>query len=181
MRKWMGTLLAALLTLCGVLCFSGCSAGGSAEAHETVTKFSSEIEIAMGESKISCKLQRKAAGDVSLTVDEPVQLSGMGFEWKNNRYAISYNGLRTETENPFLPSSSFASAVVAVLDAAENGDALKSGEEKDGLVSYQGESSCGAYQYLVNSETGYIEQILLDNLGIKAVLSNHQKIEQPAG
>ena len=180
MRKGISAPFWALLLAAVSLWTTACSSGGSAQPAETITKFSANILVTMGESEISCQLYRKGTGDVSLTVKEPVQLAGMGFEWKDNRYAISYNGLRTETENPFLPASSFASAIVSVLDAAEAGNAQNEGE-KDGFVFYTGECSSGAYQYGVNSYTGFIEQITLEDLGIKAVLSEHQKIEQPAG
>ena len=49
-------------------------------------------------------------------------------------YCISYNGLKCETDKPFLPNSSFATALMNVLEGAADTDALTRGPPTEACV-----------------------------------------------
>jgi hypothetical protein len=164
------------LLLIPTVLFTSCR-GGEPEmftADQVVTSFSAEMKVQMLDSTIGCTLVRNDEGLAQVCVTDPAPLSGMRFEWRGDGYAISYDGLVCQTQSPFLPSTSFAAAVVNVLASASKAEALTAEGYEEGAAVFSGGCDSGHYKIWVNPSNGFIEKITIQELGLEAQLLEQQ-------
>lgn len=168
MRK---LLCVACLLVIPVIFIVSCGKKEASAPDHLMVSLSASAQVIQGESSLSCTVTRNAEGVAVITVTEPAQLNGMSFEWRGDGYGISYNGLACETEKPFLPSTSFASAIINVLTACENVDSLVVQSQDGGKTVYSGSSESGRFEITVNNSDGFIEKITIAELKLTVDLT----------
>lgn len=172
MRRIIFTAIAAV-----ILIFSIASCASKApEIPELVTEFSGDADVEMGDTKLKCNVVHTEKGIASVTISSPEGLKGLSFKNLGGTYAISYNELICETKTSFLPNSSFAQAIVNVLDkvAEENGAVYQTTEEDNAVFS--GTSKSGDFKLYADSKTGIIKKIDLPEVNIAAKFNNVENL-----
>ncbi len=172
LRRVIFTAIAAVILIVSI---TSCTEKAP-KIPELVTGFSGNANVEMGETKLQCSVSHTERGISSITVSEPEGLKGLSFKNLGGTYAISYNDLICETENSFLPDSSFAKVITNVLDKAseENGASYQKSEEDNAVFS--GTSKSGDFMIYADSETGMIKKIEVPKINITAQFSDTKKL-----
>ncbi len=136
--------------------------------------FTCDAAVTVEDSEIGCTFSHTAQGVGYVLVTVPEQLAGVCFEWMGDAYCISYNGLKCETDKPFLPNSSFATALMNVLEGAADTDALTRETSDGGVTVFSGDSRSGLFRISVDNASGYIVELSVDALKLRAELTNHK-------
>lgn len=161
------------MVLLMAICLVSCKSSNIA-LHQVVTNFSADVTVTMNESEICCTLTRAAEGVGTIAVTKPEALSSMCFLWQGNSYGLSYQGLQCTTEHPFLPNSSFAAALMNVLNASSQYESLKLVSQENGKAVFSGECDSGQFKIAVNISSGFIEEVTIDDLKLKATFTNQK-------
>ncbi len=161
MRK---LLCAACLLVIPVLFIVSCSEKPPKAPDQLMVSVAANAQITQGESALTCSVTRNSEGIAVITVSQPSLLNGMSFEWRGDGYGISYNGLACKAEQPFLPSTSFASAIINVFSACENIDALVIQSQEGEKTTYSGSSESGRFEVVADNSDGFIEKLTVPDL-----------------
>lgn len=156
-RKILVCVLAAsmmILIACG---------GESKVPAKVNTEFTSKAVVNLGDKKIECKISRINAKAAYITICTPEELKGMTFSVEDNIFSVSYEGLSFSMDELFIPGSSFVSAVLDVLERADSPESLEFLSSENGISMYQGDCDYGKFKLAVNSKTGFIEKISMEN------------------
>lgn len=161
MRK---LLCAACLLVIPILFIVSCGRKQPETPDHLLVSVAVNAQVTQGDSALSCSVTRNTEGIAVITVTQPSLLNGMSFEWRGDGYGISYNGLACKTEQPFLPSTSFASAIINVFSACENIDALVVQSQEGGKTTYSGSSESGRFEIVADNSDGFIEKLTVPDL-----------------
>ena len=160
-RKFLCLLILAGLTL---LFTVSCGKKEEQPPDQVMADISASAQVVQGDSRLSCTVTRNPEGVGVISVTQPAPLEGLCFEWKGNGYGISYHGLACEASTPFLPSTSFASAIMNALEVCESMDQLQIQSQEDGKTVYSGSSESGPFIITVDNQDGFIEQLSMEDL-----------------
>lgn len=136
--------------------------------------FTCDASVTLGESTVDCTFSHTAQEVGYVLINSPAQLAGVCFEWTGDAYCISYNGLRCESDEPFLSNFSFATALMNVFAAAADGDSLTSEGESSEAAVFSGNSRSGPFQITVDPKSGYVREVKVDSLKLKAECFDHR-------
>ncbi len=170
MRRLIG--IAAVFTLALGVFFScaSCSESDPLTADELQMAFTANAVISQDDTAITCRVTRTQEGLATVAVLSPQLLAGLAFEWQGDGYAITYSGLVCETQQPFLPSSCFASALIGALDQAANPENLTLQSENGGSTIFTGTCPSGDFTLEADSATGVVQKINIASLNLTAEL-----------
>ena len=160
-RTFLCVLVLAGITL---LFMVSCNKKEEQPPDQIMASVSASAQVTQGESSLSCTVVRNPEGVGVISVTQPASLEGLCFEWKGNGYGLSYHGLACEAGTPFLPSTSFASAIMNVLKSCERMEGLQIQSQEDGKTVYSGESESGRFTITVDNQDGFIEKISIEDL-----------------
>ena len=86
--------------------FSGCSNSFSVTPQEVAKEyekdFSASVLVDFGKNRTEMEMMKNSMS-ISISVDSPAELSGMGIEISDEHAKISYNGMEQEIEKDSLP------------------------------------------------------------------------------
>ena len=108
------TTLALLCAVC-LLC-AGCHK--TVAATPITTGFSCRVIADYNDLAIIGTLSRPAAGDLTLTLEQPTTLSGLRTHWDGNALTAQWHGLSIELTEDTLPKAALIRKIAEILDAA---------------------------------------------------------------
>jgi hypothetical protein len=164
----MRRTVVAFLSILFLFMFVGCSKK-EIKAEEINFNFQCKADVACGEQKITCELNRSAPGIVSIQILSG-DLKGLVYNWSGEDFSVSYSGLAAKSEDCVLPKASFAVILKQMFDQAATSGALTKthGNEFSGNFN-----DCDFT--LVTNGIGQIQKISIPHRGISAELYDYNK------
>ena len=155
-----------LLLLLPILLLCSCS-GNPAPIKKD---FSAVITSEYNGEKIKAEAVAEAHNNLTLKMISPESLSGCTYTYKGGDFSLKSGELTLDSESGYLPDCAFSEALYNVL-CAVNSDKAQLTAVYDQSVTYSGDSGSGKFTLNADINNGYISQIELKNINLKAVLS----------
>lgn len=172
MRRVIFVAVSALVL---IFCISSCTEKAPS-VPEIVAGFKANAQVDMGEVSLGCSVSHTSGGVSSVTIQKPEGLKGLSFRWLGGTYAISYNELLCETQSSYLPSNSFAEAIVNALNTASKEGGVTYTKSEDGCAVFSGSCSSGDFLLYADEKSGYITKIDFPEINTTVTFTNTEKI-----
>ena len=128
--------------------FSGCSNSFSVTPQEVAKvyekDFSASVLVDFGKNRTEMEMLKNSMS-ISISVDSPAELSGMGIEISDEHAKISYNGMEQEIEKDSLPERTPFLLLEELFEelsdpedfvlSTENGNLIAKGEDFSAVLS----------------------------------------------
>ncbi len=163
MRKWMLPLLCVWLVM-----VSGCG-NTRAPAPPTAVNFTCDFTATYREMEFAGKLERAAAGMLTVSLTKPAALNGLTLTWDGEGARVSL-GLLHYTMDATLPQSGFGKLLLNVLDAAfcEN----MAGRLTEIGAQFTGKTGQYDYTLLCEPETGTLLSLQVPDAALSVHFSD---------
>lgn len=166
-------LLVVLATVLVILPAAGCSEGGNVgRAPENITKgFTCDAVISYNGMSMTAYLMRPAPGSCRIEITDPIPVAGLVMDWSGDGFKLNYMGINVPFDTDVLPDSSFASAIVNVLETtAQTTEFDVTATDTDTVYSAVCDS--GKYTISFNTESGSLTGIDIPSINLSAVFSS---------
>lgn len=150
--------------------------GNGADVKTPVIAFSAVATVTENECKYVCQVNSTSNEVASVVILKPETLNGITYKWLGDSYCIEYKDLYCESNVEYLPKTSFASVLIDVLKQSENAKNLEFLEIQSEEVLYKGTTKVGDFKLKCNKNSGLINTITVERIGLKVEFSKQKMI-----
>ncbi len=106
----------------------------------------------------------------SIKMTRPEGIKDVVFYWENDKVKISKENLSLESDKPLLPSNSFVTCIVSVLNALKDQKNISEGLKKDGnKYLIRGTCDCGKFEVILGMNNS-IEKIKIPEKDLEVIV-----------
>lgn len=152
--------------------FTACSAS-TMETTDINFCFQCKADVNFNGEQFCCNLSRDAPGRASVQLLNG-DLNGLSYNWDGDGFSVSYGDVCAKSEDCVLPDTSFAVALLQVLDYAERSDSLTPGSNG----TFTGNLNDCDFTITVDKNSGNIQTLAFPqkNLSVKFYNYNKEKV-----
>lgn len=154
MARWVSLVLAVCL-----IC-TGCAAPNTAPV---VSGFRCQADITYGGASYAGVLDRTDPATATLTLHEPVAMSGLVMQWDGQAVHVQYMGMNMTVDEAELPVGAVIRVLCDTLDACAQGNVTS--------ATVEGESACGPYTLCMDASSGLPLELRLPLLDLTVTFS----------
>lgn len=141
---------------------------------DVIVNFTAQANIITDKDNILCSLSRAANNVSCINIYEPQQLKGLKFVCSDDKYSVEYDNLLYETDDLYLPDTAFSKAIMNVLDSIESKESLEQIDMYDKISVLKGKCNLGDFEVFVNTETKFIEKMVIDSINLNVIFSEQR-------
>lgn len=167
-RTFVLAIIGVLLAFVALMCW-GCSRSKSNAvpqkdvASVVAQPFDAKATIKLKDLKMTADINKTAAGQMTIKVNEPKTLEGMAFTYDGTDIRVIYKGLTVRLDENSKLVSSVASVIVNSIDAASSPSGVDVSLDNGALV-VSGESDSGRFSITLDKEAGSLASIQVPEL-----------------
>ena len=137
---------------------------------EISSSFDGTVKIKLDDNTYECNLKHTPEQINILEITTPKELEGLTFTWEQEKCTVMWKELNCELNKEFLPQTSFAEAIVLVLNSVSDKNSLTFDSENAGENIFSGNIPIGNFKIKVGKD-GIIKNIYIPSIKLDAELS----------
>ena len=132
--------------------------------------FDGTVKVNLDNNIYECNLKHTPEQINVLEITNPKELEGLTFTWEQEKCTVIWKELNCELNKEFLPQSSFAEAIILVLNSISDRNSLnfESGNSEESI--FTGDIPIGKFKIKVGKD-GTIKNVYIPDINLEAELS----------
>lgn len=136
--------------------------------------FSSNLKIVYGESVMTAAFVQKSFEEFELQMLSPEILSPLHLGYKSGICAVTYDGLKFETDLNRFPQVTFGALLTEAISSIRDGIDVQT-TFSDGTWTYKGTGERGVFVLTRDAESGALLELSIEGAQLHVVFSDFKK------